>query len=64
LIAFYESALGKKVIASVPQIMTASRDAGAKYGTELAQKVIARMRAEGTWPTTPPNPPPPEKQNP
>jgi uncharacterized protein len=58
LIAFYESALGKKVIASMPQIMTASRDAGAKYGTELAQKVIARMTAEGTWPSSPPKPSP------
>jgi hypothetical protein len=57
LIAFYETPLGKKLIASTPQIITASRDAGAKYGEALAQKVITRMRAEGTWPATPPNPP-------
>lgn len=64
LIAFYETPLGKKLIASTPQIITASRDAGAKYGEELAQKVITKMRAEGTWPSTPPNPPPPEKPKP
>jgi hypothetical protein len=61
LIAFYETPLGKKLIASTPQIISASRDAGAKYGEELAQKVITRMRAEGTWPTTPP---PAEKPKP
>jgi hypothetical protein len=54
LIAFYQTPLGKKMISKLPVIMTESAAAGAKYGQEIAGKVIQRMRAEGTFPSAAP----------
>ncbi|MEA2203713.1 MAG: uncharacterized protein QOE77_489 [Blastocatellia bacterium] len=64
LSAFYETPLGKKMIATLPQIMSASQAAGAKYGEDAARRVITRMKQEGSWPAEPPlpaNPPPQPK---
>ena len=54
LIAFYETPLGKKLISKLPQIMTESAAAGEKYGQQIANKVIQRMQAEGTFPSAAP----------
>jgi hypothetical protein len=54
LIAFYETPLGKKLISQLPQIMTDTAAAGDKYGQEIANKVIQRMQAEGTFPSAAP----------
>ena len=64
LIAFYETPLGKKMIVSLPKIIAASEAVGGKYGEEAARKVIARMKAEGTWPAEPPPPKPIPAENP
>jgi hypothetical protein len=69
LIAFYETPLGKKMVSTFPQVVAESQAAGGRYGEEIAQKVIKRMQAEGTFPgpAAPPapavqKPPPPSKQ--
>jgi hypothetical protein len=54
LIAFYETPLGKKLISKLPQIMTETTAAGDKYGQQIANKVIKRMQAEGTFPSAAP----------
>jgi len=58
LIAFYETPLGKKMVATLPQIVAESAAAGGKYGEDVALKVIKRMRAAGTFPDekSPPKP--------
>lgn len=47
LIAFYESPLGKKLIAAQPQIMKESMAAGQKWGMEVAARIVKRLQAEG-----------------
>jgi hypothetical protein len=54
MIAFYETPLGKKFISTLPQIISESAAAGDKYGQEIANKVIKKMQAEGTFPSGPP----------
>ena len=54
MIAFYETPLGKKLVATLPQIITESSAAGDKYGQEVATKVIKRMQAEGSFPSAAP----------
>jgi hypothetical protein len=54
LIVFYQTPLGKKMVATLPQIMTESAAAGDKYGQQIATKVIQRMQAEGTFPSAAP----------
>jgi uncharacterized protein len=54
MIAFYETPLGKKLVAKLPQIMAESAAAGDKYGQEIANKVIKRMQEEGTFPSAAP----------
>jgi uncharacterized protein len=54
LIAFYETPLGKKTVATLPQVMAESAEAGGKYGQEVANKVIQKMQAEGTFPSAAP----------
>jgi hypothetical protein len=54
LIAFYETPLGKRLVSELPQIMTESAAAGDKYGQEIANQVIQRMQAEGTFPSAAP----------
>jgi hypothetical protein len=54
LIAFYETPLGKKLVAELPPIMTESATIGDKYGRQIANQVIKRMQAEGTFPSAAP----------
>lgn len=46
LITFYESPLGRKVIAAMPAVMQESMEAGQQWGVEIAQKVQAKLEAQ------------------
>jgi hypothetical protein len=54
LIAFYETPLGKKLVSELPQLMTETSAIGEKYGEQIANQVIKRMQAEGTFPSAAP----------
>lgn len=54
LIAFYQAPLGKKLLAELPLIMRETSVVGDKYGQEVANRVIKRMQAEGTFPSAAP----------
>ena len=47
LIAFYETGIGKKLVASLPAIMQESITLGQEWGRQLGEKVIQQMREEG-----------------
>lgn len=47
LIKFYETPLGKKVIATLPGISAESMAVGQKWGEELAQKIFKKLEAAG-----------------
>ena len=47
LIAFYKTPIGKKVIATLPDITQESMAAGQQWGKELARKVIEELEAKG-----------------
>ena len=47
LTAFYQTTLGKKVIASTPMIMEESMSAGRVWGEELGQKVYENLKLKG-----------------
>lgn len=55
IIVFYETPVGKKMISTLPQIMAESAAAGDKYGQQIATRVIQKMQAEGTFPSTAPS---------
>ena len=59
LIAFYQTPLGQKVLITLPLIMKESEVVGAKYGEEVAAKVVQRMQAESKLPRAAPPPPKP-----
>jgi hypothetical protein len=46
LIKFYESPLGKKMAAALPQIMSESQAAGGKWGQELGRESMLEVLAE------------------
>jgi hypothetical protein len=56
LVAFYQSPLGKKVVAGLPamseQIAAAGRELGAKVGAQIGAKIDAKLKAGeyGPWP--------------
>jgi hypothetical protein len=54
LIIFYQTPLGKKLLAELPQVMTESAAVGEKYGQEVANRVVKRMQADGTFPSAAP----------
>lgn len=54
LIAFYQTPLGKKLVSTLPQIITEVAAVGDKYGQQVANQVIQRMQAEGTFPSAAP----------
>jgi hypothetical protein len=54
LIAFYQTPLGKKLTSELPQLMTESAAVGDKYGQQIANQVIQKMQAEGTFPSAAP----------
>ncbi|CAN5534983.1 DUF2059 domain-containing protein [soil metagenome] len=47
LIDFYQTALGKKVIANMPAVMQESMEAGRLYGRELGEKVYKNLKNKG-----------------
>lgn len=47
LIEFYNTPLGKKVISTLPLISQESYAIGAKWGGELAEKVIKKLQEKG-----------------
>lgn len=47
LIDFYQTALGKKVIASMPAVMQESMEVGRIYGRELGEKVYKNLKDKG-----------------
>lgn len=54
MIAFYETPLGKKLVSELPKIMMETAAVGDKYGQEIANQVIQKMQAEGTFPSAAP----------
>lgn len=44
LIAFYNSPIGKKMIATMPQVMQESMAAGQIWGKQISEKVIAKLK--------------------
>ncbi len=47
LIAFYQSPLGQRFIGALPQIMQEAYTVGEKWGANVADKVIQRMKEKG-----------------
>lgn len=46
LVAFYQSPLGQKVTAELPQISQESMAVGQQWGQQIAQEIVAQMRQE------------------
>lgn len=44
LIAFYNSPIGKKMIATMPQVMQESMVVGQAWGKQISEKVIAKLK--------------------
>jgi uncharacterized protein len=61
LIAFYESPVGKKLVASQPSIITEAGAVGEKIGNEVVEKILRRYQEEGV---TPPRTGQPERKAP
>ena len=55
LIAFFETPLGKKLLAEQQPIIKETVVIADKYGQEVAGKVIKRMQADGTFPSAAPS---------
>lgn len=51
LLAFYETPLGRKLIATTPVVMMESQQIGATWGRKKAQEVIAEMQSASPKPT-------------
>jgi hypothetical protein len=47
LITFYNSPIGKKMIATMPQIMQESMTAGQSWGKQIGQRVLAQLKEKG-----------------
>jgi hypothetical protein len=47
LITFYNSPIGKKMIATMPQIMQESMTAGQSWGKQIRQRVLAQLKEKG-----------------
>lgn len=47
LIAFYNSAVGKKMIQNMPLVMQESITAGQNWGREISEKVLAKLKEKG-----------------
>jgi uncharacterized protein len=47
LIKFYESPVGQKLVKVQPQIMQECMQIGQKWGEEIGQKVVAKMKEKG-----------------
>jgi len=47
LITFYNSPIGKKMIATMPQITQESMTAGQAWGKQIGQRVLAQLKEKG-----------------
>lgn len=47
LLDFYDSPLGRKMLQEMPAILTESMEAGKKWGQDLAEKALERLRKNG-----------------
>ena len=47
IISFYNTPVGKKLATSTPMITTESMQVGQKWGMEIGQKVVERMKEKG-----------------
>ncbi|MES2238842.1 MAG: DUF2059 domain-containing protein [Bacteroidota bacterium] len=47
LIVFYNSPIGKKMIATMPQVMQESMTAGQTWAKGISEKVLARLKEKG-----------------
>jgi N-glycosylase/DNA lyase len=47
IIAFYKTPIGKKVIATLPQIMQESMQAGQSWGKEVGEKAFNKLKEQG-----------------
>lgn len=50
LLAFYESPVGRKLIAVQPQIVAESMKAGEEWGRAAAERILQRMKEQGYSP--------------
>ena len=50
LIKFYQSPVGKKMVAQLPEIMQECYQAGLQYGEQLGKRVAERLRSKGVEP--------------
>jgi uncharacterized protein len=50
LIKFYQSPIGKKMVAQLPEIMQECYQAGQQYGEQLGKRVAERLRSKGIEP--------------
>ena len=60
LIAFYETPIGKKLLATTPQVMQESMKIGQEYGQKIAQQAMEEIKAQTGAPgaSSSPTPPP------
>lgn len=49
IIAFYQSPVGVKMVASMPQIMSESMAAGQEWGKEIAQKILEKLEDKNNY---------------
>lgn len=49
IIAFYKSPVGVKMIASMPQIMQESMEAGQIWGEELAKRIVEKLEDKNSY---------------
>ncbi|WP_026714281.1 DUF2059 domain-containing protein [Flavobacterium daejeonense] len=47
LINFYNSPIGKKMVATMPQVVQESMTMGQQWGKEIGEKVFARLKEKG-----------------
>ena len=50
IIAFYETPLGQKITRVMPQVMQESMQIGQKYGAQIGQRALQKLRADGYLP--------------
>ena len=47
MVTFYKSSVGKKLVSQLPSILTESMQAGEKWGREVGEKVMQRLKGKG-----------------
>ena len=47
MVTFYKSSVGRKLVSELPFILTESMQAGEKWGREVGEKVMQRLKGKG-----------------